>query len=81
MSNMSETVQGSLFGDESVLSDNKSSLAFRPTRIGQTKVNYSTPRDILTKATGFMSDYDFTLNPLQWLFLWLHILLRCILYQ
>ena len=60
---MSETVQGSLFGDESVLSDNKSSLAFRPTRIGQTKVNYSTPRDILTKATGFMSDYDFTLNP------------------
>ena len=35
----------------------------RPSRIGEVKVGYDAPREILTKATGFMDEYDFTLNP------------------
>ena len=35
-----------------------------PTHIGQTTiVSYAPAREILTKATGFMDAYDFTLNP------------------
>ena len=35
----------------------------RPTRIGHVDVAYAPAREILTKATGFMDAYDFTLNP------------------
>ena len=35
----------------------------RPSRIGQVNVEYNPARDILTRATGFMDAYDFTLNP------------------
>ena len=35
----------------------------RPDRHGRVKIEYSPVRDILTRATGFMGDYDFTLNP------------------
>lgn len=35
----------------------------RPERIGDTEVSYRDAASILTRATGFMSDYDFTLNP------------------
>ena len=35
----------------------------QPDRHGRVKVEYSSVRDILTRATGFMGDYDFTLNP------------------
>ena len=35
----------------------------RPSRIGETKVAYAPAREILTRATGFMNAYDFTLNP------------------
>lgn len=35
----------------------------RPTQIGQAIVEYATTADILTKATGFMDAYDYTLNP------------------
>jgi DNA repair photolyase len=35
----------------------------RPERVGHTEVTYRTAASILTPATGFMSDYDFTLNP------------------
>src|SRR4051812_9719500 len=35
----------------------------RPTRSGHADVGYLAPSAILTRATGFMSDYDFTLNP------------------
>ena len=35
----------------------------RPPRIGHVKVGYDVTREILTKATGFMDKYDFTLNP------------------
>ena len=34
-----------------------------PTRIGETKVAYRAANEVLTKATGFMEAYDFTLNP------------------
>ena len=37
--------------------------ADRPTRIGETKVAYKPASEVLTKATGFMDTYDFTLNP------------------
>ncbi|HVM07925.1 MAG TPA: radical SAM protein [Acidimicrobiales bacterium] len=35
----------------------------KPVRIGHADVAYRSTQSILTKATGFMSDYDFTLNP------------------
>ena len=35
----------------------------RPDRIGDVAVSYNDAREILTRATGFMSEYDFTLNP------------------
>ena len=35
----------------------------RPSRIGRVNVEYGATRDVLTKATGFMDEYDFTLNP------------------
>ena len=35
----------------------------RPSRIGHVDVSYAPAREILTKATGFMDTYDFTLNP------------------
>ena len=34
-----------------------------PERMGQAQVTYTPVRDILTRATGFMDAYDFTLNP------------------
>jgi DNA repair photolyase len=57
-------VQGSLFGDEvGVLSEDEPPSASRPDRIGPTAVTYAPSREILTRATGFMDAYDFTLNP------------------
>ena len=35
----------------------------RPEKIGDVQVTYTPAREILTKATGFMNAYDFTLNP------------------
>lgn len=34
-----------------------------PSKIGDVAVSYSTTREILTRATGFMDAYDYTLNP------------------
>ncbi len=34
-----------------------------PTRLGHASIDYKPARAILTKATGFMDAYDFTLNP------------------
>ena len=34
-----------------------------PFRMGRTEVSSKPAREILTRATGFMADYDFTLNP------------------
>ena len=35
----------------------------RPERLGHATVEYAPARDILTRATGFMDAYDYTLNP------------------
>ena len=35
----------------------------KPKRIGYAVVSYDDSREILTRATGFMEDYDYTLNP------------------
>ena len=35
----------------------------RPAGIGETSVAYNAAREVLTRATGFMDAYDFTLNP------------------
>ena len=35
----------------------------RPTYIGHVKISYIVAREILTRASGFMDAYDFTLNP------------------
>ena len=35
----------------------------RPTTVGHVSVSYHQPREILTRATGFMDACDFTLNP------------------
>lgn len=35
----------------------------RPSRIGETTLAYKPTGDILTKSTGFMDAYDYTLNP------------------
>ena len=38
-------------------------LPYKPNSIGQTNVTYIQSRDILTKTSGFLDTYDFTLNP------------------
>lgn len=38
-------------------------LMSRPSRTGQADIEYGKTASILTKATGFMNAYDFTLNP------------------
>ena len=35
----------------------------RPNSIGETSVDYKPTREMLTRASGFLSGYDFTLNP------------------
>jgi len=35
----------------------------RPERLGHARIKYSPTQGILTRATGFMAEYDFTLNP------------------
>lgn len=37
--------------------------AVGPSRLGSAQIEYRPVRDILTRATGFMDAYDFTLNP------------------
>ena len=37
--------------------------AARPSSIGDVAVSYIRTREILTRATGFMDEYDYTLNP------------------
>ncbi len=37
--------------------------AERPSHIGHVAISYAPAREVLTKATGFMDAYDFTLNP------------------
>ncbi len=53
---MSTLMQQSLPFKEPVVPD-------RPNQLGQAVVEYSPVRDILTRASGFMGEYDYTLNP------------------
>ena len=56
--------QSSLFGfDNSSQSHNDDLPTEKPNRIGETTITHTPAREILTKATGFMDAYDFTLNP------------------
>lgn len=52
--------QPSLFDDRS---KGNAAPCPSPQRIGKTKLSYKPAREILTKSTGFMDAYDFTLNP------------------
>lgn len=65
MPNAKIPAQGSLFGDEvGVLpEDEPPSITNLPERIGPTDVIYTESREILTRATGFMDAYNYTLNP------------------
>lgn len=45
------------------LSKGDSSDVYRPHQLGQTRIYYGKAREILTRATGFMGEYDYTLNP------------------
>ncbi len=64
MSNANLPVQKSLFDDAvGVLHHVDPPSAIRPDHIGPTAVTYTPSREILTRATGFMDAYDFTLNP------------------
>ena len=64
MPNVKMPVQGSLYGDApEVLPELEPPDANRPEHIGPTAVTYAPSREILTRATGFMDAYDFTLNP------------------
>ena len=64
MPNVKMPVQGSLYGDApEVLPELEPPVANRPERIGPTAVEYAPSREILTRATGFMDAYDYTLNP------------------
>ena len=53
---MSTPIQQSLPFEEPVHPD-------RPNQLGQAVVEYSPVRDILTRSSGFMGEYDYTLNP------------------
>ena len=57
-------VQGNFFGDAvGILPDVQPAVANRPEHVGPTAVTYAPSREILTRATGFMDAYDYTLNP------------------
>lgn len=49
--------------DQPSLFDDDRAHVELPVRIGRTTIEPSDSRSILTRASGFMSDYDFTFNP------------------
>ncbi len=58
------SIQPSLFGEEEeVAASNTPFFAEKPAHMGPTVVDYIQSRQILTRATGFMDSYNFTLNP------------------
>lgn len=48
---------------QSLLPEEAPAAGSRPTQVGGASIEYKQTRDILTRATGFMDAYDFTLNP------------------
>ncbi|MYC35585.1 MAG: radical SAM protein [Chloroflexi bacterium] len=51
------------FDEENPSSQGFPSIQRGPDTIGNVVVSYTPAREVLTKATGFMDAYDFTLNP------------------
>lgn len=61
---MTRSEQQTLFGEsESSARPDSSPDRPRPVRLGTASIEYKPARAILTRATGFMDAYDFTLNP------------------
>ena len=61
---MTKSKQQTLFGEpESLASLDRAPEPPRPARLGGASIEYKPARDTLTRATGFMDAYDFTLNP------------------
>ncbi len=66
--NLFDTDSDQLNQDISILDEN-SQTGFgdpsldNPKQVGMAKVSYQKTREILTRASGFMGEYDFTLNP------------------
>ena len=56
---MNASGQGTLFDNDVEALE----VPVRPAAIGRTGIAYNPAREVLTRATGFMDAYDFTLNP------------------
>ena len=52
-----------------------------PGRVGQAEVEYASAKQILTRASGFMDEYDFTLNPYSGCSFRVHVLLCGFLWE
>ena len=64
MSTVDNSFQLNLFGKDDVSIDQTIPVFdHKPSRFGTAAIDYISSKQILTKATGFMSAYDFTLNP------------------
>ena len=60
---MRPSYQSSLFASADSISATATADVLRPVRIGETSVAYASTAQLLTKPTGFMDAYNFTLNP------------------
>lgn len=68
MGQIKQGVQSSMFGVETdvvnaTVAVEPAPERTRPTSLGLTSVSYAPTASILTKSTGFMDEYDYTLNP------------------
>ncbi len=68
MGQVRQVVQSSMFGVETdvvnaTVAVDPARERNRPTSLGLTSVSYAPTASILTKSTGFMDAYDYTLNP------------------
>ena len=74
-----DTEVNELIQSEMPISDNVAKTS-RPLSLGSTSISYTeTSGPILTKATGFMDAYDYTLNPYSGCSFRMYLLLRRIL--
>lgn len=49
--------------DQLGIFSNDEPMGNKPTEIGSTNIVYKNTSQILTRTSGFMADYDFSLNP------------------
>lgn len=56
-------LQADMFGAPVAQHGSGEAAVALPAKLGGTALSYRPAREILTRATGFMGDYDFTLNP------------------